>query len=104
MRSVGVEPPSRNVLQAEALVGDVLSNGLTYAAAVGFGPPGSALLRGVAVGALSGLGALVLHPMMGLGPGPRTLPTRTKVMTVAWYTLGGVVAAEVYRRIRPAAS
>ncbi len=103
LRLVGSEPPPRGELQAVTLTGDVLSNGLMYAAAVGFGSPESALVRGAAVGAVAGLGAVLLPPVMGLGPGPAGQPIETRLMTVAWYTFGGVVAAEVYRRLRPAA-
>jgi hypothetical protein len=69
LKAIGVKPPPRDGLQAAALVGDVLSNSLMYAAAVGSGPPGSAHLRGGLVGAAAGLSALALPPVMELGPG-----------------------------------
>lgn len=100
LRAVGVEPPPRGQLQAAALVGDVLTNGLMYAAAVAAGPPGSALFRGALVGAAAGLAGLLLPPRIGVGPGPEGLPPSTRAMTIGWYLLGGVVAAEVYRGVR----
>jgi hypothetical protein len=103
LESIGVEPPGRDELQATALVGDLVSNGLTYAL-VGAGSPETAHIRGPLIGAAAGLGAIVLPPRLGLGPGPERLSTRTKVMTFAWYFLGGVVAAEVYRQLGRAGS
>lgn len=104
MEAVGVEPPPRDQLQALALAGDLVSNGLMYAAAVGSGPPGTAYLRGGLVGAAAGLGALALPPVLGIGPSPGELAPETRVMTVAWYTLGGLVAAGVHRRLRSSSS
>ncbi len=103
LEKVGFEPPSRDRLQAAALIGDLASNGLTYAL-VGVGSPETAHARGAAIGALYGIGALVLPPVLGLGPGPSRLKPRTRVMTFAWYFAGGLVAAETYRRLRSARS
>jgi prepilin signal peptidase PulO-like enzyme (type II secretory pathway) len=98
LESIGVEPPPRDQLQAMALVGDVATNGLMYTL-VGVGSPESAHLRGALIGAAAGLGAVVLPPRLGLGHGPEGLSAETKAMTFAWYLFGGIVAAEVYRRL-----
>jgi hypothetical protein len=103
LEMAGVEPPPRDRLQSAALIGDLASNGLAYAL-VGLGPLESALARGAAIGALCGVGALVMPPVMGLGPSPSRLKPRTRAMTFAWYFAGGLVAAEVYRRLRSARS
>ena len=99
LRAAGVEPPDRDTLQGIALAGDVAWNGLMYAL-VGLASPSLAPLVGASIGATAGLGAVALPPVLDLGPGPDRLATRTVVMTVAWYTVGGLVAGEVYRRIR----
>ncbi len=103
LESLGVDPPGRDELQGMALVGDIVSNGLTYAL-VGAGSPESAHLRGTLIGSAAGLGAIVLPPRLGIGPEPGRLATETKVMTFGWYLLGGVVAAGVFRRLSRAGS
>ena len=103
LESLGVEPPGDDRLQAMALVGDLVSNGLTYAL-VGAGSPETAHVRGSLIGSAAGLGALALPPRLGLGEEPERVATGTKVMTFAWYLLGGVVAAEVFRRLSRAGS
>ncbi len=41
----------------------------------------------------SGAGAVVLPPVMGLGRQPHRKTPMTELLTVAWYTLGGLAAA-----------
>ena len=98
LESIGVEPPSRDVLQAEAMIGDVLTNGLMYSL-VGLGKPETALIRGAVIGGAAGLSTLFLPPLLGLGPGPDKTNPETRAMAVAWYFAGGIVAAVVYRRL-----
>ncbi|QNE41584.1 hypothetical protein F1C16_19445 [Hymenobacter sp. NBH84] len=76
------------------LAGDLLSNGLYYSL-VGRGK--GAWWRGVALGAAAGVGGVVLPGPMGLGEAPSNRTPQTKAMTVAWYLVGGVVAAGVSR-------
>ncbi len=103
LRAAGIEPPSRDTLQAAALAGDVVSNGLTFAL-VGLAAPGLGPMVGASIGAAAGLGGVALPPVLGLGPGPQRSDTSTRLMTVAWYTIGGLVAGEVYRRLRASGS
>ncbi len=77
----------------------MLSNGLIYAA-VPLGPDRTVYRRGLAIGALTGLSALVLPPMMGLGRMPGRRTPFTQAMTLAWYTAGGLAAAAAWRRLR----
>lgn len=78
---------SRNPgLYAATLCGDLLANSAYYALATTW-------TRGAALGILAGVGALVLPRRMGLGDPPHSDQLSNKVMTVAWYTLGGLVAA-----------
>ncbi|MFO0954143.1 MAG: hypothetical protein U0835_23910 [Isosphaeraceae bacterium] len=94
LEAAGLEPPSQDRLQAAALGGDVVANTLYYSLAC-FGRP--SLARGAAVGAAAGLGALVLAPLMGLGSRPAARTPQTAVMTVAWYTAGGLAASAAHR-------
>ena len=79
------------------ILGDILSNGLYYAL-VGSGP--HALGRGVVLGALAGVGGVVLPGPLGLGTAPSARTPQTQAMTVAWYTVGGLVAGAVAQALR----
>lgn len=94
VRKTGAQSPPDDRLYPLALAGDLLGNTLYYSL-VGTAEGLSALLRGSALGLAAGAGALALPGPMGLGSRPtnRTLPTQ--VMTVAWYLIGGLVAAGV---------
>jgi hypothetical protein len=74
----------------------VVSNSLYYAL-VGVGGPSGALARGAALGALAGLGAVALPPLMGLGHRPGARTVQTAAMTFGWYLIGGLAAALAYR-------
>jgi hypothetical protein len=58
--------------------------------------PGRALARGAWLGVLAGVGAAVLPKHLGLRSGPTARTGATAAMTVAWYTIGGLVAGGVY--------
>lgn len=70
-----------------------------YYALVGLGGPDGAVGRGAALGFLAGLGAVFLPGPLGLGSAPSRRTPQTAAMTVAWYTLGGLVAGAAYRAI-----
>jgi hypothetical protein len=89
-RAAGRTPPRGRALHELALGGDLVANSVYYALA---GPAPGAWLRGPLLGLLAGVGAVILPPKMGLGRAPRGLTFRTKMMTVAYYLFGGVVAA-----------
>jgi hypothetical protein len=95
IRAAGAEPPPEPRLHDLALVGDLASN-TAYYALVGVGGPEVAVGRGVAIGLLAGLGAVLLPGPLGLGTGPSRRTPQTAAMTVAWYTFGGLVAGAVY--------
>ena len=91
MEKADQEPPKdKEELHNWALAGDVLSNSLYYSLA---GTGKSALWRGVALGAAAGAGALLLPGPLGLGEEPSNKTTKTQVMTVSYYLLGGLIAA-----------
>jgi hypothetical protein len=94
-RAVGAEPPSGSQLQGVALAGDLVSN-TAYYSLVGLGRADGAVARGGLLGLAAGLGALFLPGPLGLGTGPSRRTRQTAAMTVAWYTLGGLVAGAVY--------
>jgi hypothetical protein len=96
MEMAGIEPPGANKMHALTLAGDVLTNGLFYALVMGMNPRRS-MDRGVLGGLLAGIGGVVLPPLIGLGRQPSNRTHRTQLMTIAYYTLGGLVAASVFR-------
>jgi len=95
MESIGIEPPAKDHLEAIALAGDLATNTLYYSL-VGLGKPADSWARGVALGGLAGLGAVVLPPMMGLGHRPGARTPQTAVMTFCWYLAGGIAAAAAH--------
>ncbi len=91
LKAAGIDPPDESTMQVAALAGDLASNTL-YFSLVGLGPAHGASLRGALLGALAGIGAVVLPPYLGLGKTPRGRTPRVQAMTVGWYVAGGVVA------------
>jgi hypothetical protein len=77
-----------------SLAGDLVSNSLYYALAGGRSKD-QTMLRGLLLGIGAGLGAIALPKPMGLDATPTNLTRKTQAMTIAWYILGGLVAATV---------
>ena len=98
--ALGVEPPHGSRLQGAALAGDLVSNSLYYSL-IGLGSdrPGATLRRGLLLGLAAGLGAVFLPPVMGLGRQPGHRGAFTHLLTVAWYTIGGLAAAAVLQAL-----
>ena len=92
VRGLGGRPPRGSALFRSTLAGDLVSNTLYYAL-VGTGPLRSRLTRGLLLGTAAGLGAVLLPPRLGLGHPPGERRPATPLMTVAWYTAGGLAAA-----------
>jgi hypothetical protein len=92
VRWLGFRPARGKRLHRQALLGDIISNTLFYSL-VAVGRPRHPYGRGALLGALAGLGALVLPPFLGLGRRPSRARTSTAWLTVAWYFLGGLSAA-----------
>ncbi|MDB4943339.1 MAG: hypothetical protein JWP97_2873 [Labilithrix sp.] len=95
-----VKRPRGERLRGYTLVGDLLGNGLFYAALAK--PSSHPLLRGLGTGAMMGLGAVVLTPALGLPRRHRGRSLQTQMMTVALYAFGGLVAAAVAPMLRGA--
>ena len=89
--------PSEGKAYTVTMLGDILSNGLYYTV-VGSGK--HSVQRGLALGVAAGIGGVVLPGPMGLGEGPSNRTPQTKAMTVAWYTVGGLVAGAVAQALR----
>ena len=100
MRAAGLKPPTGQRLQAAALAGEVVSNSLYYSL-VGLGGRGrdgrDVWKRGLLLGLAAGLGAALLPPVLGLGRQPGQRGLFTHLLTIAWYTIGGIVAAATHQ-------
>mgnify|MGYP005753116201 CR=1 FL=1 len=93
MTKADEEPPQdKQELHNWALAGDVISNSLYYSLA---GVGRNAWWRGAVLGAAAGAGAVLLPGPLGLGEEPSNRTTKTQVMTVSYYLLGGLVAAAI---------
>jgi hypothetical protein len=99
MRAVDMTPPKGDALYYTTMAGDLVSNSLYYSL-VGAGKRGDEWKWGAALGLGAGIGAVVLPPLLGLGSAPSRRTTATAVMTVAWYAIGGLVAAGTARLLR----
>jgi len=97
-RWFGLRPSHGKRLHRQALVGDIIANSLYYAL-VALGRPRRPYLRGVLLGGLAGVGAVLLPPFLGLGRRPSQAKPSTALLTVAWYLLGGLGAARATRSV-----
>jgi hypothetical protein len=82
------------VQQFFPLAGDLVSNSLFYGMARGSNSSNT-LMRGALLGLAAGVGAVVLPKEIGLPTKHTNKTTETKLMTLGWYVVGGLVAALV---------
>ena len=95
LRAAGGKALKGQALFEATLAGDILSNAATYAL-IGTGK--RATVKGALLGAVLGIGAVVLPGPLGLGKTPSQKTPATELMTIGLYTLGGLVAGWVSRR------
>jgi hypothetical protein len=98
VESVGLEAPTGQALTLSTLAADLASNA-GYYAMIGKGDRQTIVLRGAGYGLMAGLGAIGLAKPLGLDEKPVTKTDETKLMTVAWYLLGGLAAALVIKSL-----
>lgn len=89
--------PGNDTLFTMTMAGDVLSNG-SYYSLVGSGR--HTLRRGLLLGIAAGVGGVLLPGPLGLGEAPSNRTPQTQAMTVAWYTVGGLVAGVLGQAVR----
>lgn len=85
--------PGLSTQRQLALGGDLVSNATYYSLA------GTSYTRGLLLGVAAGLGSVFLPGPMGLGEAPTNRSTTTQLLTVGYYTLGGLVATAVTRAL-----
>ncbi|MGK9116439.1 hypothetical protein [Olivibacter jilunii] len=95
-RTVGITPPTGKKLYTTTLLSDLASNTMYYSA-IGKGDSQGLFWRGAGYGLTAGLGAIGLTKPLGLNDAPINKSMVSKILTVAWYTLGGIVAASAIK-------
>jgi hypothetical protein len=93
-----LDVPDNDQLYLLATGLELLSNGLYYSIA-GSGSKQNVLLKGAILGLLAGIGAVTLPGKLGLDERASSRTPQTKLMTVAYYLIGGVIASAVAKRI-----
>lgn len=86
-------PPEDDLFKL-TMAGDIISNSLYYSLA-GFGHNNLSVIRGALLGLAAGIGAVYLPKPLGLNEAPSNRTLQTKLMTIAWYTIGGVAAGAI---------
>ncbi len=97
-RAVHKPVPSDHKLYRYGMLGDLVANTL-YFSFTGKGSSRKSLFRGGLLGLSSGMGAVFTPEYLGLDPEPSNRTTKTQVMTVAYYLIGGLVAGAVSKMI-----
>ena len=80
--------PTGGTAYTATMPGDIVSNSLYYS------PVGSSKhsrRQDLLLGAAAGAGGVLLPGPLGLGEAPTNRTPQTKALTVAWYTVGGLV-------------
>ncbi len=91
--------PDEKTLYASTLGADLMSNA-AYFAMVGAGDTESIVSRGLGLGLAAGVGAVGLTGSLGLDDEPVTKTNSTKLLTCAYYAVGGLISAMVIKNIR----
>ncbi|MEN0057176.1 MAG: hypothetical protein AAGC65_26095 [Mucilaginibacter sp.] len=99
LAKVNIEPPTGDALFTATLAADLLSNAAYYSF-IGLVKKKHLITAGALTGLAAGIGALTLTKPMGLSDAPVTRTEKTKLLTVAWYTIGGLVAGAVMLSLR----
>jgi hypothetical protein len=99
MKGSGIKTPATpGKLMPVSLAGDLISNSLYFGMASA-GDKKKTMIRGALLGLGAGVGAVTLAKPLGLDERAANVPVKTKALTVAWYVIGGLVAAAVINLI-----
>lgn len=94
MKRFNIPVPQGLALYNTALAGDIISNSI-YFSPIGTSSGAGAMMKGLGLGLMAGLGAVKLPPLMGLPSEPSNKTPRTAALTIGIYVVGGVAAALV---------
>ncbi|PZR25805.1 MAG: hypothetical protein DI535_16650 [Citrobacter freundii] len=89
------DKPDEATTYNSTLVGDIVGNA-AYFSMIRLTPE-HPCTTGTALGVLAGVGAIMLPEKLGLDASATNASIRTKVLTVALYTAGGLISGLVYK-------
>lgn len=92
------QPKNEKELYRWTMAGDIISNSAYYSL-IGAGKSKNLWKRGLILGLAAGVGGVFMPKKMDLNNAPTDRTTETKVLTVLWYTLGGLAAAGVIKAL-----
>lgn len=98
LNSLNLKAPKGDKLYAATLAGDLISNSIYYTT-IALSGSKNLYFKSAVAGITAGIGAIQLPDKMGLDDKPVTKTDKTKVLTVAWYLIGGLVTAGVFNRL-----
>lgn len=99
LEKVGLQPPAGNNLFPATLAADLISNAAFYSLA-GLAKKKHIVPVAAGIGLVAGVGALTLTKPLGMSDAPVTRTEKTKLLTVTWYTFGGLVAGAIMLSLR----
>ena len=91
--------PNKKDLYKYSLIGDIINNTMFFSLAGGKGGVKKGLSKGAVLGLTAGLGSLFAPKKMGLNSEATNKTRKTQIMSVAYYLVGGLVAAVVAKTI-----
>lgn len=97
-KKLNLDVPDDDKMRVLATGAELISNGLFYSLA-GAAGKNNVYLRGIFLGLTAGIAAVALPGKLGLDESASNRTDKTKILTVAWYVIGGVVAAAVTERL-----
>jgi hypothetical protein len=97
-KKLNLDVPDDDKMRVLATGAELISNGLFYSL-VGAAGKNNVYLRGIFLGLTAGIAAVALPGKLGLDESASNRTDKTKILTVAWYVIGGVVAAAVTERL-----
>jgi hypothetical protein len=90
LHRINADVPDEDKLFKITMAGDIISNTLYYSL-VGLGGEKQIVLRGALLGLAAGIGGVYLPKPLGLNNAHSNRTAETKLLTIAWYTIGGLV-------------
>lgn len=95
----GHNAPEGKKLTAVTLASDIVLNAAFYSL-IGAGKESNLVPRGAVYGLAAGLSTVGGASVAPLNDEPVTKTTTTKIMTVSWYVIGGIVAGAMINGLR----
>lgn len=91
LNNVDAGVPEEATLFKITMAGDIVSNSLYYSLA-GIGDSKHSIISGSLIGLFAGIGGVYLPRPLGLNTAPSNRTDQTRLLTIALYTTGGLVA------------